>query len=94
MRQFLVAHEVSTAYELGWATIKNGELLEAAEEKGFALLVTTDTQLMYQQNLNRRRIAIVVLTTTNWPRIKDAAPDVVRAVNACDSGDYVEVRIP
>jgi hypothetical protein len=56
---------VSTAYELDWATLKNGELLRLAEENGFEVLVTTDTNLRYQQNLAERRIAVVVLSTTS-----------------------------
>ena len=43
----LPGHEVSTAYELGWSTLKNGELLRMAEERGFDALVTTDTNLRY-----------------------------------------------
>ena len=70
MRQFLSKHNVETAYERGWSTLKNGEFIEAAEFAEFEVLVTTDTQLKYQQNLAQRRIAIVVLTTTSWPRIK------------------------
>ena len=47
----LLGHEVVTAYERGWSTLKNGELLSAAEAHGFKVLVTTDTNLKYQQNL-------------------------------------------
>jgi glutamate racemase len=70
LRGHISAHHVSTAYELGWATLKNGELLAAAEKSGFEVLVTTDTNLQYQQNLNQRKITNVVLSTTSWPRIK------------------------
>jgi hypothetical protein len=70
LRGHISAHRVSTAYELGWATLKNGELLAAAENNGFDVLVTTDTNLQYQQNLTQRKIAIVVLSTTSWPRIQ------------------------
>ena len=52
LRRYLVEHEVVTAFERGWATLKNGELLQAAENEGFAVLVTTDTNLKYQQNLS------------------------------------------
>jgi len=67
LRHLLPGHVVSTAYELGWSTRKNGELLAAAEGQAFEVLVTTDTNLKYQQNLAARRIAIVVLSTTSWP---------------------------
>ena len=95
LRQSLAsAHEVSTAYERGWSTLKNGELLEAAEAAGFDVLVTTDTNLRYQQNLAKRRIGVVVLTTTSWPRIQAVAHAVARAVAGVSPADYVEVTIP
>ena len=94
LRQFLQGHQVSTAYERGWSTLKNGELLQAAELAGFSLLVTTDTNLKYQQNLASRRISVVVLSTTSWPRIKAQVEPVILAVNSAVPGSYVEVRIP
>lgn len=95
LRQFLKRHEVTTAYERGgWATLKNGELLDAAEREGFAVLVTTDSNLKYQQNLQSRQIAIVVLNTTSWPRIQKAVAEVVRAVDGAMTNGYAEVRIP
>jgi len=47
----LLRHTVKTARQLGWHTLTNGELLRAAEEAGFDVLVTTDKNLVYQQNL-------------------------------------------
>ena len=87
-------HKVETAYERGWSTLKNGEFIEAAESSGLEVLVTTDTNLKYQQNLTQRRIAIVVLTTTSWPRIKAAVELVIQAVDSATPGSYTEVRIP
>ena len=94
LRQFLSTHQVSTAYERGWSTLKNGELLQAAELAGFAVLVTTDTNLKYQQNLASREISIVVLSTTSWPRIKAHVEPIAIAVGAAVRGSYTEVRIP
>jgi hypothetical protein len=94
LRQFLLNHQVSTAYERGWSTLKNGELLQAAEFAGFAVLVTTDTNLKYQQNLANRRIAVVVLSTTSWPRIKAHVESVVVAVNSATPGSDSEAHIP
>ena len=94
LRQALARHSVSTAYELGLATLKNGELLSYAEEKGFDVLVTTDTNLRYQQNLAARRIAVVVLSTTSWPRIRIVVEQVASAVDSASIGSYVVVSIP
>ena len=90
----LTRHEVVTAHERGWSQLKNGELLDSAEKEGFAVLGTSDANLKYQQNLTSRRLAIVVLTTTSWPRIQRVAEAVVAAVDAATTGSYVEVEIP
>ncbi len=84
---------MSTAYELGWATLKNGELLAAAESHGFDVLVTTDTNLEYQQNLTQRKIAIVVLSTTSWPRIQKNIKAIVTAIDLATSNSYQKVAI-
>jgi len=49
LRQLLTRHEVVTAYERGWSNLNNGELLDAAEKEGFAVLVTTDSNLKCQR---------------------------------------------
>ena len=74
--------------------MKDGDLLRSAEGQGFEVLVTTDTNLRYQQNLAARRIAIVVLSTTSWPRIRVVAERVALAVNSALAGSYVEVSVP
>ena len=84
---------MSTAYELGWATLKNGELLATAESSGFEILVTTDTNLQYQQNLNQRKIAIVVLSTTSWPRIQKSIKEIVSAIDLATPNSYQSVAI-
>jgi len=94
LRRWLTAHTVSTAYEQGWSTVTNGDLIRLAEQQGYELLITTDTNLRYQQNLEDRAIAILVLSTTSWPRIKAAADQVVDVVAELSAGDYCELRIP
>ncbi len=94
LRESLGEHYVSTAYERGWSTLSNGELLDAAEREGFEVLLTTDRNLRHQQDLRARSIAIVVLTTTSWPRIQREIPAVVRAINSAVPRRYVEVRLP
>jgi hypothetical protein len=69
-------------------------LLDAAEGEGFAVFATTDTKRKFQQNLTRRRIAIVALLTTSWPRIERATAEVVEAVAAVTPGSYTEVSYP
>ena len=94
LRQALTHHEVTTVYERDWSRLKNGELLDTAEKQGFEVLITTDSNLKYQQNLKSRRIAIVVLSTPSWPRIQRAVAKIVGAVDAASEGSYAEVEIP
>jgi hypothetical protein len=89
----LIGHTVETAFELGWATLKNGELLSAAESAGFEVFLTTDKSLKYQQNLTARTISIVVLSTTSWPRIQRAASKVIDVVNSVVAGGYAEIAV-
>ncbi|MDZ4762317.1 MAG: hypothetical protein SGJ21_14735 [Alphaproteobacteria bacterium] len=94
LRHALTNHEVATAFERGWQTLKNGDLLLAAEADGFEAIVTTDQNLRYQQNLKDRRIAILVLSTTNWRRIRNQTDLVFQAVESLALGGYLELSIP
>jgi len=94
LRHSLTHHDISTAYERGWAKLKNGDLLDAAENDNLEVLVTTDFNLRYQQNLASRRIAVVVLSSPSWPRIQRAIGAIVRAVDRSSIGTYIEVVVP
>jgi len=74
--------------------IKNGKLLASAEAKGLEVLVTTDTNLQYQQNLSHRKIAIIVLNTTSWPRIKSHLYAGQNAIQNVKPNAFLEVEIP
>ncbi len=71
----------------------NGDLLDTAEQAGYDLLVTTDQNLRYQQNLTTRQIAILVLRSTSWPRIQQHVDAIRTAVEQTVSGAYAEVDI-
>ena len=90
LRQLLSGHSVSTAHEMGWSELANGDLLEAAEAD-FDALVTTDQNLRYQQALAGRRLAILVLPTTSWPRIRAHQEQVVAAIDALRPGEIVDL---
>ncbi len=92
LRRVLPAHSVETAAELGWSVLGNGESITAAEDAGRDLMITTDQNLRYQQNLAARRIGIVVLMTTSWPRIQRQVQEVIVAINKLPPGGYSEVR--
>ena len=64
-----------------------------AEREGYEVLVTTGQSLPYQQNLAGRRIAIVVLLSTDWRAIRLRIREFGRAIAAVDSGEVIEVPI-
>ena len=70
------------------------ELLTAAESAGFTVLVTTDRNIRYQQNLAGRAISIVVLTKASRPMIQPRLGEIAAAVAAATPGSFVEVDIP
>jgi hypothetical protein len=76
---------------MGWSNLENGELLAAAEGK-FDAMVTTDQNLRYQQNLQGRRLAILVLPTTNWLEIRSHLTEISTAVDVLKPGEYLELR--
>ena len=93
LRQYLTEHSVTTAYEEGWSNLSNGDLLKSAEDRGYQIFVTTDRNLRYQQNLRDRQIAIVVLLSTSWPKIRTQTEKVCDVINAVEIGDYTEISI-
>jgi len=80
-------------YELGWADLQNNQLLQAAEDAGYDLLVTTDQNLKYQQNLRGGKLAILVLLSTSWPRIRAHVRAIGQMIETMHVGDYKEFDI-
>ena len=94
LRNQLPNHSIITAYERGWQTLENGDLIATAEGDGFELILTTDQNVRYQQNLTGRRISIVVLTSTSWPRIRQNIAPILEALENLESSSYIEIQIP
>jgi hypothetical protein len=69
-------------------------LLAEAERAGFDLLLTADKNMRYQQNLTSRRIALVVLSTPQWPRVQLHVDKIAAVLDAVQAGRYVEIEIP
>jgi hypothetical protein len=77
----------------GWDRLANGALLEAAEEAGFDVVLSTDKNIRYQQNLSGRRIAILILDNPQRPAAHRYIDRVIAAANAATPGSYAEVDI-
>lgn len=83
----LPGHVIEFASSRGWDRLSNGDLIKAAEDSGFDVLLTTDANICYQQNLQDRRISIVVLTgTTKWSRVRTQCGRIASAVSAATPG--------
>ena len=93
LRGHLLRHTIDTAFELGWSEIQNSQLLQAAEEAGYDLLVSTDQSLKHQQNWRGRRLALLVLLSTSWPRMGAHIKEIVQLIEGMQSGDYREFEL-
>ena len=93
LRNHLREHSVDRSAEKGWELLENGELIRKAEEEGYKVIVTTDQSIRYQQNLAGRRLAIVVLLSTAWPRVRDRTEEIRNAIEEVRPGELREVSI-
>ena len=93
LAKMLPDHESQIAYDLGWAKLRNGELIEAAQNSGLDLLLTSDKNLRYQQNLSGRRLAILVLPTNNWGILRNMTDEIADAIATMHPGEYRELKL-
>jgi hypothetical protein len=93
LSRLIVGHQVTPAFEMGWAGISNGDLIAAAEAEGFEVLITADQNVRYQQNLTGRRLILIVLSTNIWPIIRANPAPILAAVEQVKPGDYVQVTL-
>ncbi|HBR58655.1 MAG TPA: hypothetical protein DEA22_14500 [Blastocatellia bacterium] len=93
LRILLPGYSIVTAYERGWQTLENGDLIAIAESDGFEAIITTDQNLKYQQNLTGRNISIVVLSSTSWPQIRKNVEAIRKALDRLRPSSFVEVKI-
>jgi hypothetical protein len=90
----LHGHECTYARQIGWHQLKNGDLILQAEHAGYEVLLSTDKNIRYQQNLSDRKIALVILNHSQWPAVQLHLDSIVKAVNGALPGSYTEVDIP
>jgi hypothetical protein len=95
VRRFLSGHEVRTFVEMQWyPQLENGELLEAGKAAGFDVMVTSDQNIRYQQNLTGRRLTLVVLGSNIWPIVRDHGATITAKVDAATPGSYDFIEMP
>jgi hypothetical protein len=96
LKRELADYEIRTVVEMGWAGKKNGELLRLMSQEGFTILLTTDQNLRYQQNLQQAGVAVVVLVapSNKLSDLLPLMPDARILMNTIVSGEVIEVGSP
>lgn len=86
--------DATTVDLIGWKGIKNGRLLIEAEADGFMVLVTSDKNMRHQNSLAGRRLAVLVLPHTNWPRLRGMLDAIAAAAATARPGAFTDVQEP
>lgn len=95
VQRFLDNHQVWTFVQTGWPVqLENGELLKAAEQAGFDVMVTSDQNIRYQQNLTGRRLALLVLGSNIWPIVMNHDAEIAAKVDATTPVSYEFIEMP
>lgn len=76
-------HVASTVREMGWNGKKNGELLGLLTFSGFEVLITSDKNLIHQQNLDEFKVSVLLLNikANRYPYIQPLLDDILQALN-------------
>jgi hypothetical protein len=93
LRFLIPGHELRTVAFQGWNALTNGALLKAAEQAGFDVLLTADQAIRYQQNIQARKIAVVILSSNELSRLVTHANQIVAAINSIRGGTIVAVDL-
>ena len=95
VRRFLSEHEVRTFVEMQWhPQLENGELLKGGEAAGFDVILTSDQNIVHQQNLTGRKLALLVLGSNIWPIVRAHGATIAAKVNAATPGSYDFIEMP
>jgi hypothetical protein len=89
----LGGHQVTRTGELGWQSLENGALLDAAEQAGFEVLITCDQNIRYQQDFTDRKLAVVILSTNPWPSMRPVAARIASLVDFVQRGQVSRVDV-
>jgi hypothetical protein len=93
LRNLLPGHDVRTAAEMGWSTLANGILVDAADRGGFEAIITADRSIRLQVNISSRRLAVIILSTNHWPALQRGAPAIQQSLQQARPGSYQDVAV-
>jgi len=92
LRRAIANHEVRTVTESGWSGLKNGELLALAEVE-FDVFLTVDQNLIFQQNLQRFNIGVILIVARNnrFKTLLPLMPEVNVAIEKIKPGELTRI---
>jgi predicted nuclease of predicted toxin-antitoxin system len=93
LKDLLTAHVTSTAREMGWDRLRNGDLLTMAEAAGFDAMLTADQSIYYQQNNRHRKISLIVVDTNHRQTLERNVEPIVAALERSSTGSFEEVPV-
>jgi hypothetical protein len=93
IRLLIAGHDVRTVEYQGWKSLSNGELLAEAERAGFDVLLTADKNIRFQQNIESRKIAVVILSTNEREILVRHVPEIIAAIAAARPATFLEVGV-
>ena len=93
LRNLLPGHDVRTAAEMGWSTLANGNLVDAAERAGFEAIITADRNFLHQVDISARNISVIILSTNHWPTLQRGAQAILRALRRVRPGSYQDIAV-
>ncbi|QYX32266.1 DUF5615 family PIN-like protein [Sphaerospermopsis torques-reginae] len=93
LKRELSDYKIQTVVEMGWSGKKNGELLRLMSQEGFTILLTTDQNLRYQQNLQQAGVAVLVLVapSNKLADLLPLIPDARQVLNTITPGAVIEI---
>ena len=71
-----------------WDRLVNGDLMRAAQDAGFVVMITGDKNIEHQHNHSMRRIALVVLESPKWEDVRRNAQRIAEALDRARDGSY------
>jgi hypothetical protein len=93
LRNLLPGHDVRTAADMGWSTLSNGILVNAAVGAGFDAMITADRNFRAQVDISSRNLAVIILSTNHWPTLQHGAPAILQALQLALPGSYQDVAV-
>lgn len=91
IRKRLTNLTIATVQDLGWRGIRNGNLLDLMTGNGFEVLITTDKNIPYQQNLIKRNLSAIIIPSNRIRILKPLLPQIQTAIETIKLGEAIEI---